>query len=348
VIKLASKFNCVVVDRDVTPEIPKRLSVNAYPSMLVMSANEDNIFRWSGYAETEPYMQRMNTALARFELYKAGRAWDAPEPRPARISNAGGSTVFDAPVNERLSGLCHAGNALWCIEKTTLYALDPRTGKVLRTLPVKGKDLYVDLASDGKYLYLVPYGWTMGQSIQKYDLDKGEWGPGIVTAANKVNKVYSARGIACRGGSLYVSSHLGIQKVNPNTGEAEAPLAVKLDGYLIFGAGALDCDDDTLVGSGTIEKVKLGADGQPIDNFYGLDKTRPRLSVILRIDAQTGQVKSFEPLNYPVNCLACDNGVFWLSEQPEMGYDRRNQPVRLYPGKMVIHRLELGKSVAAR
>jgi len=51
--------------------------------------------------------------------------------------------------------------------------------------------------------------------------------------------------------------------------------------------------------------------------------------------------RGFEPLNYPVNAIACDDGAFWLAEQPEMGFDRSKRPVRLYPQKMVIHRLML-------
>jgi hypothetical protein len=219
--------------------------------------------------------------------------------------------------------------------------LDPKTGKVVRTVPVAAKDLCVDLASDGENLYLVPYGWSMGQAILQYNLAKGQWGPEIVTEANKANKVYSTRGIAWRGGALYIGSHLGIQKVDPKSGEAAPAVTARLDGYRIFGVGALDFDGDTLVASGTIEKVKNGPDGKPIDNSYGLDKERPRLSVILRIDAATGAVKSFEPLNYPVNTLAFAGGVYWLSEQPESGFDRQNKPVRLHPRKMVIHRLEL-------
>jgi hypothetical protein len=344
VLELAGKFNCVVVDRDVTPELPKKFSVSAYPSMLILSPKEENIFRWSGYAETEPYLQQMKTALVRFEFYRSGKEWDALETRPAGISNSGVSTAFDAPIDDRLSGLCFAGGALWCLHKDTLFALEQSTGKTRRTLAVRGKDLYVDLASDGAFLYLLPYGWTAGQGILRFNLKSGEWGPAIETAANKSNKVYGARGIAVRGGSLFVSSHLGIQKVNADTGEAGAPMKVQLEGYRIFAVGGLDFDGADLVAAGTVEKVKLGADGKPEDNWYGLDKERPRLSVILRIDPQTGSVRSFEPLNYPVNSIACADGVFWLAEQPEMGFDRRNQPVRLHPKKMAIHRLALQKA----
>jgi hypothetical protein len=343
-LELAGKFNCVVVDRDVTPELPKKFSVNAYPSMLVLSPKEENIFRWSGYADTEPYLQQMRTALARYELYKSGKEWDAPEPRPAGISNIGVTKVLNAPADDRLSGLCYVGGVLWCLYKDKLFELDPSTGNTLHTLAVNGKDLYVDLASDGSFLYLLPYGWTAGQAILRYDLKKRTWETAIETEANKSNKAYGARGIAARGGYLFVASHLGIQRVDPRTGEAEKPVKPSLDGYRIFGIGGLDFDGAELVGAGTIEKVKLDADGKPLDNWYGLDKARPRLSAILRIDPQTGSVRSFGSLNYPVNSLTCAGGVFWLAEQPEMGFDRHNRPVRLYPKEMVIHRLVLTKA----
>jgi len=114
-----------------------------------------------------------------------------------------------------------------------------------------------------------------------------------------------------------------------------------LQGYRIFGIGGLDFAGADLVGTGTIEKVKPGADGKPLDNWYGFDKSRPRLNVILRMGPRSGIARVFEPLNYPVNAVACDDGVFWLAEQPEMGFDRNNRPVRLYPQKMVNHRLML-------
>jgi hypothetical protein len=190
----------------------------------------------------------------------------------------------------------------------------------------------------------VPYGWTAGQGILKYNLKKGTWEKPIETAANKKNSVYGARGIAFRGGFLFVASHLGIQKADPVTGEASAAIHPRLEGYRIMGILGLDFGDDDLVGAGTIEKVKLDADGKPLDNWFGLDKQRPRLSVILRIDAVTGNVWSFEPLNYPVNSISCAEGIFWLAEQPEMGFNRRNQPVRIHPKRMVIHHLILPRA----
>ncbi len=345
---MAGQFNCVVVDRDVTPELPKKFSVSAYPSMLILSAKEENIFRWSGYADTSSYLHQMRTSLARFELYKAGREWDARPPRPAQISDAGTHSSFDAPVDDRLSGLCLIGGKLWCLHKDKLYALDPSTGSILRTLTVNGKDLYVDLAGDGTYLYLLPYGWTAGQGILKFDLTQEKWEPAIETAANKASKVHSARGIAIHEGSLFVASHLGIQKVDPKTGGADAARTVHLDGYRIFGVGGLTFNEGDLIGTGTIEKIKLGPDGKPLDNWYGLDKERPRLSVILRMNPQTGTVKSFEILNYPVNTIAAGGGVYWLSEQPVTGFDRSNRPVRVHPEKMTIHRLALKNSPAGK
>jgi hypothetical protein len=348
VLKLAGQFNCVVVDRDATPDIPKIFSVSAYPSMLILSPKEENIFRWSGYAETDPYLHQMRAALGRYELYAAGKDWDTPEPRAAAISDSGAVTVFDAPVDDRLSGLCYSDGVLWCLFQDKLFGLDPSNGKTRYTIKVDGKDLYVDLATDATYLYLVPYGWTAGQDIVKYNLKRGAWETPIETAANKANKVYSARGIAARNGSLYVSSHLGIQKVNPLTGAAAAAVNVQLDGYRIFGIMGLDFDGADLVGAGTMEKVKLDAEGKPLDNSYGLDKDRPRLNAILRIDPETGKVSKFDLLNYPVNAISSADGVFWLSEQPETGFDRRNQPVRIYPRRMSIHRLVLSRAASEK
>jgi hypothetical protein len=312
--------------------------------MLVLSPKEENIYRWSGYAETEPYLHQMKTALTRYDLYRAGKVWDALEPRPGSISSAGICKVLNAPVDDRLNGLCFAQGVLWCLHKDRLFELDPSTGNTLRTHSVSGQDIYVDLAADENILYLLPYGWTAGQGILRLDLKKGTWDAPLETAENKTSKVYGARGIAVRGGILFIASHLGIQKVNPRTGEAGKAISPELKGYRIFGISGLDFDGADLVGVGTIEKVKLDAGGKPIDNWYGLDKQRPRLNVILRMDPETGIVRRFEPLNYAVSTLACGDGIFWLADQPEMGFDRKNQPVRLQPSKMAIHRLVLDAS----
>jgi hypothetical protein len=307
--------------------------------MLVLGPKEENIFRWQGYADTAPFVLQMRTALARYARYKAGEEWDAPEPRRPHISDEAQCTVLAAPVDDRLNGLCVAGGTLWCLYKNTLYELDPETGATRKTHPIEGEEYFVDLGADETYLYLVPYGWTAGKVIRRFDLAKHEWKPGIQTEAYKTEKVYSARGIAARGGSLYVSSHLGIQKVDPSTGDVQSTVKVQLDGYRTFGLVGLDFDGEELVGAAQIEKTRLDADGKPVDNWYGLDPDRPRQWALLRIDPATGKVSSVRRLNYPVNSVACADGVYYLSESPEMGFDRQNQPVRLYPRSIGIHRL---------
>jgi len=311
--------------------------------MLVLSPKEENIFRWHGYADTGPFMHQMRTALARYDLYKAGKVWDAPEPRRPHISDQAECTVLAVPVDDRLNGLCVADGALWGLHKNTLYELNPDTGNTLKTHPVEGDEVFVDLGADETFVYLLPYGWTAGKTIRKFDRRKGEWKPGIHTEAYKTKSIYSARGIAARGGFLYVSSHLGIQKVDPSTGNVESTVTVQVEGYRNFGLVGLDFDGDDLVGAATIEKTKLDADGKPADNWYGLDKDRPRQWALLRIDPATGKVRDFRPLNYPVNSVACAGGIYYLSETPEMGFDRENKPVRLYPKSMGIHRLVYGR-----
>jgi len=50
-------------------------------------------------------------------------------------------------------------------------------------------------------------------------------------------------------------------------------------------------------------------------------------------------VRDFRLLNYSVNSIAAGGGAYYLSEMPEMGYDRQNKQVRIYPKSMASHRL---------
>ena len=100
VLELTKRFNCVVVDRDVTPEIPKQLSVRGYPSLLILTPGKERVLRWSGYSSTEFLRDQFRTALGRYDLFLAGKEWDRKEPRPAHVASskgplpAGGAGAF--------------------------------------------------------------------------------------------------------------------------------------------------------------------------------------------------------------------------------------------------------------
>ena len=86
---LSRKFLWVKVDRDVTPDVPKRFGVHAYPTLLTLGAKEEKVHRTSGFKKPPEFRAQLDDALRRVALYKAGKEWDEPNPRPASVCDAG-------------------------------------------------------------------------------------------------------------------------------------------------------------------------------------------------------------------------------------------------------------------
>jgi hypothetical protein len=206
----------VEVNRDRTPEIPKRFHVSAYPSLLVLGYESENVHRFSGFKKPSEFLPELEQGLRRFASYRRGEEWDKKAPRPSAIVEGMKVTTLPAPSEELPSGIARAGEVLWVAQRKTLSALDAATGAVQRSIELPGA--VNGLCSDGKRLYAVEYGWSKGDPIHVLDARTGESLGRITTDANRANKGSSAFGIAAHGGLLHVLSAGDIVTIDPKDG----------------------------------------------------------------------------------------------------------------------------------
>ncbi len=321
---LSRKFIWVEINRDKVPELPKKFGVFAYPSLIVLGAKQENIFRFKSYMKAPEFIGKLKTGLSRYALYKAGKEWDLPGTRPAKICDVGEVKILPAPEDGRASGLAFLGQNLWVVQypKTKpgqwsvpgpkkLRQVAWPAGEVQGTFSLEG--LINDICSDGKVLYCLDYGWTTGKApINVVDPKSGKTLRKIWTKANLGNRAHSARGITFAEGQLHVldSSKRLVVVVDPKTGRRVRD--VKLSVSKLSGL-AHDGNNYVLGGK---------------DHIYWFD-------------ARTGKLSRKIAVNYPVGCLAIRDGRLFLMEQESYGYDRQHRRVRIWPRKMVIYQLSL-------
>lgn len=134
----------------------------------------------------------------------------------------------------------------------------------------------------------------------------------IVTAANQEKKVHSTRGIAWRGGKLYVLSGMSgvLHEVDPHTGAVTREI-------------------------NSAEKRLCGLD---FDGRHFMAGTRTHLVLL---DPKSGEVVKKVPVSYSLRNVAFHQGAFYLLEQPIFGFDKQHQRIRVWPKQTVIHKLTL-------
>ena len=93
---LSRKFHWVKVNRDRTPDIPKRFGVQSYPSLITLGKKREKIHRFQSYKKPPEFKKQLEDALRRYGLYLKGQEWDEPEQRPATICNEGTVESFPA------------------------------------------------------------------------------------------------------------------------------------------------------------------------------------------------------------------------------------------------------------
>jgi hypothetical protein len=304
-VALSKKFHWVEINRDKTPEIPKRFSVQAYPTLLTLGKGGEKIHRFQGFSKPTPFLLQLKDALRRYDLYLAGKEWDDPDPRPANLCAEGTVEASAAPSNEIPDGIAFLGDRVYVAQRGTLAWLGgDKTFEVARTI--------IDLCTDGKVLYGIDYGWTAGRPIYVIDPKDGRVTREIVTKKNLEQKAMGAKGIAWRNGKLYALEGMRgvIHEVDPKTGDVTR--RIETEGRWLAG---------------------LAFDGRA---FVAGSRT-----ALWWFDPERGTTVRKLAVNYPLRTVGYHDGSYFLMEQPVFGHDTQNRRVRLWPRKMLVYKLTL-------
>lgn len=316
VIEMSRRFHWVSINRDVTPELCERFNMSAYPSLITFGNDLEKVDRFSSYMLPEEFKENLRDALRRYDLYKAGKEWDDPEPRPNRITDDDGVTIetFRAPAEEVPAGFAFLGDSMWIAQMGSLFECDLQ-GKVKRTFPLDGSVL--DICTDGTNLYAMTSGWTAGLPIYVIDPATGKTLRSIVTESNKANKSYGAKGIEFINGSLCVLEGMNgiIHTVDPQSGVITRTLKTQ---------------DTWLTG--------LAWDGQ-----HYICGSKDRLSFY---DDTGARVKSIA-VNYPLRSVGWRSGgekgagSAYVMEQPIFDFGKQNERIRLWPTETRVYELSI-------
>lgn len=307
----SKKFHWVLVNRDRTPEIPKRFRVSAYPSMLVLGEKGENIHRFSSFMEPAEFLGNLNTALSRHRDYRAGRDWDVPGDWSAPLTPKLRVREIGAPSYAVPAGIVVHDSDHWVAQGDELFQLD-RYGRPKRRTKIR--TMTQDLACDGEHLYLVDSAWCKGSAIQVVDPKSLRVVREIVTKANLGKKQQSARGIAWREGKLWVSEIFGkLHEIDLATGEVLRTLDTKQK--WLFG---LAFDGTHLVAG--------GRDG------------------IHLFDPKDGRVVRKIPTTRRLRAVGFHGGKYYAMAQPVFGFDRRHERIQEWPlpGQTKIYVIDPG------
>jgi len=308
VVALSKKFIWVKINRDLTPDLPKRFSVSAYPWLILLGNNEEKVHRFSGFKKPKDFLELLEDGLRRFDLYKQGKEWDQPVGRPESLCSSATIETFPAPSQKIPNGLTFLGGFLWIAQQGELAKVDRKTGKAVQRfdLPQRVRDL----CTDGRFLYGMEYSWTAGGPIHVIDPATGKVVREIVTEKNKQNRSMGAMGIAWKGDKLYVLAGMRgtLHEIDPKTGKE-------------------------------LRVLKTGAtwlSGLCFDSKHFVAGSRKKLHWL---DAETGKVVKSVPIHYPLRAIAAKNSALYAMEQPIFGHDKQHKRVQLWPKKMLVHKL---------
>ncbi len=308
-------FIWVVVDRDFTPDLAKTFNVSAYPSFIVLNKDQEKVHRFQAYMKPPDFIGQLGEGLKRYALYSSGQEWDEANPRAQLLTVEATVTTMNAPLNKVPAGIAFLKGDMWVAYMGTLYQLDAATGAVKKNFEMDGSIL--DITSDGKVLYGMESGWTAGKPIHVIDPATGKDLRQIVTAANKENKSYGAKGVTWLKGKLYVLEFYGkIFEVDPQTGVVGRTITTK-------------------------ERSVSGLDFDGEHFVFG-----SRTDLIL-INPETGATVRKVPVNYPLRFVKFWKGTYYTMEQPIFGFSKDHKTIQVWPRQAKIYRLTLPPVPAA-
>jgi hypothetical protein len=325
VVAFSRGFHWVEVNKDHGgAEITKRFNVNAFPSFITVNRAGQEIYRFQAYMKPPQFLKELEEAVRRWTLFKAGKPWDDPNPRPANICDEGAIETFRAPGSGVSGGLAFLGGDLMLAQwsdrlpgqgdaepTATLYRLDPSNGAVKNRAPIP--TAIADLCVNEGRLYGVESGWTAGLPIHELDPATGKSLRQIVTEANKKTKSYGAKGIAAWRGRLFVLDGMPgtIHEVDQATGNIVRTITTK-EKWL----AGLATDGDLLVAGSR--------------------------NAILWIDPESGEVVRKIAVNYQVRAIEALAGAVYVMEQPVFGYDKDHKWIQVWPRpeQTVVYKLQ--------
>jgi hypothetical protein len=314
VVAKSKRFVWLLVNRDRTPDVPKRFNVSAYPTLLTLGDDLEKVHRFHGFRTEAEVLAELDDALARYAKYREGEEWDTPKPRPERLCEDVETATFPAPTGDVPAGITVWGDDLWVGQLGKLRRVRRDTGKLLAEFDLPRSVL--DLCTDGKLLYAVESGWTAGKPIHVLDPTTGKELRRIVTEANRKSRALGAKGIAWRNGKLYVLAGMRgvIHELDPADGRVLRSIR-------------------------TPKKWLAGLDVQVVEGratFVAASRTH-----LFRFDAETGELVSELPVNYPLRCVAVNGADTYVMEQPVFGYDEQHRRVQEWPRETLVYRLRV-------
>lgn len=294
----------VLPDPERSHELRARFHVDAFPTLLLLGPNQENIHRTAGFLAPAALSDFLREGLRRYELFSRGLDWEVRAPRSDRLSPRYEFDTLPAPSSDVPKGIAFVAGALWVEQGGTVFKLDEGTGEKLGSFPSPG--LVVDLSADDGLLYAVDYCWTSGQPIYVIDPEDGEVVRTIVTKANATRRDCATSGIEVHAGRVWVLELSGrIHEVEPRTGNIERTIETQRDlrGLAFDG----------------VHLVSLSSKG------------------VVFLDPTSGHLGRVVPMNYPLRSIGFHGRRFFMMEQPVESFDRDHDPMRISPGTTLLY-----------
>jgi len=307
-VAFSRQFVWVRIDRDRTPEIPKRYNVSRGATLLFLSPEDKKIHRFAGDRKAAELVAGFFEAAGRWNQYQSGADWDRKLPRSPELISGRKVRRIPAPFPGPSGGLTVYGDDLFVAERGKLHRIDGKTSAMTRTIPAP--ESIRDLTTDGELIYAVESGWTAGKPIHVIDPETGRIVRGIVTKANLGNKAFGADGIAWREGRLWVLEGMSgrLSEVDAKTGEVLS----------------------------TVSGEARWLSGLAFDGTHFVAGGREG---VVFLDPRSGNVSLRVPVHYRLRSVAIAGRDVLLMEQPVFGYDRDHQRIQLWPEKNWIYRV---------